>query len=161
MEDLESVDFRNIIPQRLRENYNTIRSSDLFLNKNFTKENIQEFENLVNDSQPKNEKELWLRTLFQYIYRQKPAEFYKYMMRTRMFYFIFWTESKCLVKHFHLRNNVYIKWSGEQYLCSIHKNALNSEHNETNITSLQLNTETIDWDVDLNIDQKNIDWSEQ
>ena len=42
--------------------------------------------------------------LFQLIYRQNPIEFYKFIIKSKLYPFILWTESKRIVQNLKLKN---------------------------------------------------------
>lgn len=111
------IPFKFLLPKRLKDNYYTIRS----IHKNeITDELIDEIERLINDSLPdlQDDKELVLKTMNQYLYRKNPNEYYRFLMKSKLFHLVLWTEAKSIVKHFNFNNKIHIKWNGSYYECN-------------------------------------------
>ncbi len=119
----EEKTLKDFLPQRLRENYNAIRkTNDVMINGDNVDGSIAEIEHLINDAQPKDLNEEIMRTMVQYLYRRDPNEFYKFLIKSKLFHLVLWTESKKMSRHFRLNNIVYIRWNGIKYECYKHSN---------------------------------------
>jgi len=113
----------------LRDNYKKIRNCKLLTDKYLNNENIEEFQRILNDSQPLSEQDICQRNVVQFLYRRNPANFCQFLSRSGLNSFVLWTEAKSIVAHFGLRGILYIKWDNEssRYVCSIHKNVMNGD----------------------------------
>jgi hypothetical protein len=133
-----------LIPSYLFDSYNDIIKCDLILNKNLSDESVMEFQHLLNTSTPKSESDNNYKDIIKYLYRKNPRDFYKLIITSRIKNIILWTESKCIVSHFGLRNIVYIKWDNDEniYKCNIHNNIKNDSNGYNNnlINSIGLST---------------------
>jgi hypothetical protein len=102
-----------------------------------------EFQHLLNTSTPQLESDNNYKEIIKYLYRKNPRDFYKLVITSRIKNIILWTESKCIVSHFGLRNIVYIKWDNDEnmYKCNIHNNIKNDSTGYNNlINSIGLST---------------------
>lgn len=113
-----------LIPSYLFEAYDNIIKCNLISNKVLTNDSVMEFQNLLNTSIPQTESDINYKEVIKYLYRKNPCEFYKLIISSRLKNIVLWTESKCIVSHFGLRNIVYIKWDKDDdiYKCNIHNN---------------------------------------
>jgi hypothetical protein len=112
----QKVLLKDLVPKRLKTNYSKIR--DLLIDSEL---DIQEFQQIINDSQPQTPEEELLRSMFQYIYRRDTSEFYKFLLKTKLYHMILWTEAKNISRHFKLNGRVYVHWNGEEYECMPHR----------------------------------------
>lgn len=121
MSSSNSKTLKEFFPERLRDNYYDIRK--LLTNCSTPNNDIlSNLETLINDAQPKNDTEEYMRTTFQVMYRKNPMDLYKFIVKNKLFYLILWTEAKCMARHFRLKDLIYIKWNGESYKCFTHVN---------------------------------------
>jgi hypothetical protein len=113
-----------LIPAYLFESYSNIIKCNLIANKNINNESVAEFQDLLNASIPKTESDINYKEVIKYLYRKNPINFYKLIITSRLNNIVLWTESKCIVSHFGLKNIVYIKWDKVEsmYKCNIHNN---------------------------------------
>jgi hypothetical protein len=118
----ENKTLRDFLPQRLRENYDTIRNLETVSTGVLNVAEIEQMQHLLNDAQPKNHEEELMRTTLQFLYRRNSAEFYKYLVKSRLYHLVLWTEAKRMSRHFRLNNLIYIHWNGNSYECSQHSN---------------------------------------
>jgi hypothetical protein len=134
------MSFKNFIPNRLRINYNILKNNKFTKSSENFQENITFIENILNDSQPQTPQEIYMRTMIQFMFRKNTEDFYNFIMKNKMNYFIFWTDSRHIVRHFRLQNLVYVKWNGSnrRYKCSeFYRNS-----NSGNKTARSDNTDT-------------------
>ena len=110
----------------LRDKYQRIRSCKLLVDKTLERENIEEFQQLLNEAQPPADQSEQ-RSMIQFLYRKHPSNFCQFLARSNLNSYILWTEAKSIVMHFGLRGVVYVKWDTDKYVCSLHKNVLNSD----------------------------------
>jgi hypothetical protein len=113
----------------LRNNYQRIRNCKLLVDKTLYDDNIEEFQQLLNESQPTTDQEMYQRSMVQFLYRKNPSDFCQFLARSGLNSFVLWTEAKSIVMHFGLKGVVYVKWDNDSnsYVCSLHKNVLNSD----------------------------------
>jgi len=113
-----------LIPSYLFEAYDNIIKCNLISNKVLTDDSVMEFQSLLNTSIPHTESDINYKEVIKYLYRKNPCDFYKLIISSRLKNIVLWTESKCIVSHFGLRNIVYIKWDKDDvmYKCNIHNN---------------------------------------
>ena len=111
--------------QALKDSYFKIKNCRLLTEKTLTEQNINEFQDMLNEAQPYNNEEVADRRLIQFLYRKNPNNFCQYLARSGVSSFVLWTESKSIVTHFGLKGIVYVKWDENKYACSLHRSVVN------------------------------------
>ena len=127
------------VPSYVIDAYKKILETDLLKSRSLTPQSIEQFQTILNESQPTSDEDLVTRTHVQYFYRKNPRNFSKYLTSSRLSHMIMWTESKGIVKHFKLQNFVYVKWTGDSYTCTAHKHS----HSSTDKRSRQTKFPTL------------------
>lgn len=115
---------RDLIPKRVRLNYDLIRELNTFKSGVLDTADIKQLELLLNDSQPASAEEEVMRTTLQFLYRRNPPEFYRFLTKSKLYHLVLWTEAKRISRHLRLNNLIYIRWNGQtnQYECEQHSN---------------------------------------
>ena len=133
-----------LIPSYLFDSYSDIIKCDLIANKILSDESVMEFQQLLNMAIPESEADTNYKEIIKFLYRKNPRDFYKLLISSRLKNIILWTESKCIVSHFGLRNIVYIKWDKDEniYKCNIHNNIKNDPNgfNDNLLNGIGLST---------------------
>jgi hypothetical protein len=109
------------VPQYIFSSYKDINNSDLIANKELTADNINKFQQYLNNAQAKTTVDEQSKSLIQYLYRRNPNNFCQFLIKSKLNHLILWTEAKCIVRYFGLMGIVYIKWNIDKYDCSLHK----------------------------------------
>lgn len=107
----------NLIPERLRNNYLTLKKQAWIENPStaLTREDLELFQEILNDSQPQNQNEAIAKEAIRYLFNKNRNEFYLFMRNNKTLSLIFWTDAGTILGHFKLNKRVYMKWDGEQY----------------------------------------------
>jgi hypothetical protein len=116
--------FHNANSDKLLELYQIIQKSELVKLKIPTIKNVKLFEKNINKAQTIGY--TTGRQLTRCLYKCDSSAFIKYINKIKFHHLILWTESKNIVKFFNLEGVVYIKWTGNNYVCSIHRNYKNN-----------------------------------
>lgn len=113
---------RDFLPERLRSNYESIKNLTTVSTGIFDPADIKQLQNLINESQPRTSEEETACTTLQFFYRRNSAEFYKFLVKSKLYHLVLWTEAKRISRHFNLNDIIYINWNGSSYECSKHSN---------------------------------------
>ena len=103
------------INNKLYNCYKKILNCSLVKTKEINKENLEEFEVLLNSSLPNGNDEVAQHTFCRTMYYSNPAGFVRYISfkKNRVSSFILWTESKKIVRYFGLQGLVHLTWNKE------------------------------------------------
>ncbi len=118
---------RDFLPERLRLNYDAIRNTKTATEGALNVDDIATIQQLINDSQPKTPEEEIMRTMLQFLYRRNTRDFYKFLVQSKLYHLVLWTEAKQMAKQFRLNGLIYIHWNGDAYECSKHQNPPNEQ----------------------------------
>jgi hypothetical protein len=96
----------------LTDVFHKISACSLVTTKNSTEENIKEFEDLLNEAQPKTSEARGQKSMVQFMYYSNPTNFINYVnkLENKVGSIILYTESKRIAKFFSIQREVYIKW---------------------------------------------------
>ena len=108
------MSFGQVFPDRLAACYAAISAIGVDSIRDFGSSQFGSIKALLDDAQPKSEDEHKARITIQFLYRQNPSSFYKFLINNKLGCLVLWTEAKCIVRHLGLRGIVYIKWNGAQ-----------------------------------------------
>jgi hypothetical protein len=135
-------------PSKLFQNYRAIKNCGLIKTKIVSEENLNEFEDLLNASQPcldnDSDESIKYNSMKEF-YLLNKHKFIDLIRNTKLECLILWTESKSIINWFHLSGIVYLSYNYESKLYSIqeHRNI------NKNLTS-DLNTAPQKNDIGVN-----------
>lgn len=114
----------NILPHYLKLSYNNLLQSELVINGNDSEENIEYFENNLNNSLPYtyNDKRC-INTYFfiKGLFNEKKYNAVKFFKETSCSPVILWSSNYNIVRHFNIEKLVYIKWDNENKRYNVEK----------------------------------------
>lgn len=124
--------FSKFLPRSLQDNYRSLMSGNLVKNKVLDEKNLQQLQDILNNSQAQDQDQSLIQKTVQFLYRQNTFSFYKFLVKNKLEHVVLWTESKCIVRHLGLQGMVYIRWNKDEriYEVSLHKNILNGKTRE-------------------------------
>ena len=102
--------------KNLYDGFKAVQNSRLVQSKGpVTDEDLEEFENLLNDAQPQNETERNYQQFFKGMYHSNPLGCIKYIYtgKNNVSACILWTESKRIIRYFNLQGRVHLSWNKE------------------------------------------------
>lgn len=100
------------LPKRLYENYRAIQKCGLIQKDVFNDEDILEFEQLLNNAQPRDDIEAAQQYVIKGMFYSNQKGFIRYISnrQNRVGGLILWTESKRIAAYFNLMGRVHIGW---------------------------------------------------
>jgi len=103
---------------RLKNLYKKISNSSLIVNHNTDAQSLKHFENICNDSLPKNKDENEIKMAFRRLYLNNREAFIYCIKKTP--YYIFFIDAKDICFHFNLQYVIYMKWD-QSYTVTLFK----------------------------------------
>jgi hypothetical protein len=120
---------------RLYQCYKKVAVCNLVKSRLASPENISEFQQLLNDSLPKDATESAMKDFTRGLYNSNQVGFLKYITNkdNRVSSLILWTESKRIVRYFRLTGLVFILWNDtdRQYRVTVAENKEKREETDT------------------------------
>ena len=108
------MSFGQVFPDRLAACYAALITIGVDSIRDFGSSQFGSIKALLDDAQPKSQEENKARATIQFLYKQNPSSFYKFLIHNKLGCLVLWTEARCIVRHLGLRGVVYIKWNGAQ-----------------------------------------------
>jgi hypothetical protein len=105
------MSFGQVFPARLAACYAAIASIEVDGFRDFGSPQFESLKSLLDNAQPKSEDERKTRATIQFLYRQNPSSFYKFLVNNKLECLVLWTEARCIVRYLGLRGLVYVKWN--------------------------------------------------
>jgi len=138
------------LPKRLYQIYRKVCQCNVVRRRNnFTDEDLQEFQNLLNEAQPPNDNSIEnaYQQMTKFMYYSNPVGFVKYLsdVRNRVAALILWTESKYITSFFRLTGYVYIHWDKQSkcYIVSRYNPAVKYRYQHSNGHSKSVLTRSV------------------
>ena len=113
------------LPQELYYTYKLLTRTELVKNKNYTEEELQNFENILNLSSPKEKEDLLCYNFARFLYHSNEFGFCKLIQNNKAEALILWTCGKEIVNWFGLQGIIWLKFNNGRYHISLDKNLLN------------------------------------
>ena len=103
------------INNKLYNCYKQVLNCSLVKTKEISKENLEDFENILNTSLPNGSDEVAQHTFCRTMYYNNPVGFIKYISfkKNKASSYILWTESKKIIRYFGLQGLVHLTWNKE------------------------------------------------
>jgi hypothetical protein len=105
------MSFAQVFPARLAACYAALASIGVDCFRDVGGPQFGSLKALLDEAQPKSEDEHRSRSTIQFLCRQNPSSFYKFLSNNKLECLVLWTEARCIVRHLGLRGVVYVKWN--------------------------------------------------
>ena len=97
-------------PSSLFRSFKSLSKARLTRNNHTDVTSLQQFQQLLNDAQPKSLEELVLYKFIHGMFLEGRSKFLNYIRHTKMECLVLWTDARSIIRAFELRSIVYIKW---------------------------------------------------
>jgi len=120
-------DSSQINPVRLRTIFNKLFQTDYVKDARagrpvqLSDQILEDLQNALRLAQPSNKYEACYRKTVYFMYKMDKRGFMDFLRNNNALHFVLWTDAMNIVHHLGLRDKVYLRWQGRQYMVHFHK----------------------------------------